>query len=154
MANKTKEEVLIGERNFDSIFNYDAGTVRSRFLTELRDNQKIMGTRCPHCNYVYVPARSTCLKCFANLSDFVEVGKTGTLMTYTIVNSPQKYYPAEPPFIYGVIQLDGANTGLVHLVSGVDIQKVQIGMRLMAVFKKQRVGSLLDIKFFAPISGK
>jgi len=154
MTNKSEEETLIGEREFDSIFSYDAGVVRSKFLTEIRDNERIVGIRCPNCNRVYVPPRSTCVKCFTSLSDFVEVAKTGTLTTYSIVNSSQSYYPSEPPFIYGVVQLDGADTGLVHLIGEVDPQKVRIGMRIRAVFKKERIGSILDIKYFKPIGGE
>jgi len=153
MVKKVKEDILIGERSFDSIFSYDAGAIRSKFLTEIRDHQRIIGIRCPDCNHVYVPPRSTCLKCFATLSDFVEVAKTGTLTTYSIVYGSQPYYPSEPPFIYGVIQLDGADTGLVHLISDVDPQQVRVGMRLRAVFKEKRVGSVLDIKYFKPIGG-
>jgi len=154
MVKKAKEEILIGERNFDSIFSYDAGTIRSRFLTEIRDNQKIMGMRCPHCNLVYVPPRSVCLKCFGNLSDFVEVGQAGKLTTYSIVYRSEPFYPVEPTFVYGIIQLDGADTGLVHFINEVDLQKVRIGMRVKAVFKEERVGSILDIKYFKPIGGE
>ncbi len=154
MAKKTKEENLIGERSFDSIFNYDAGAIRSRFLTEIRDNKRIMGIRCPHCNRVYVPARSICVKCFVNLSDFVEVANTGTVTTYSIVNSSAPYYPSEPPFIYGVIQLDGADTGLVHLIGEANSQEIRIGMRVRAIFKEERIGSILDIKYFKPIGDK
>jgi uncharacterized OB-fold protein len=154
MAVKSKEEILIGERDFDSIFNYDAGAVRSKFLTELRDNKRIMGTRCPECDLVYVPARSICLRCFNNLNDFVEVGTGGVVTAYTVVNARQPYYPVEPPFIYAIIQLDGASTGLVHLLGGVDPEKVKVGMRVRAVFKRKRVGSVLDIKYFRPAGGK
>jgi uncharacterized OB-fold protein len=154
MVKKAKEEILVGERDFDSIFSYDAGAIRSRFLTEIRDNQKIMGIRCPDCHRVYVPPRSVCLKCFANLSDFVEVAQTGTLTTYSIVYRSEPFYPVEPPFIYGIIQLDGADTGLVHLIGEVDPEKVRVGMRVKAVFKEERVGSILDIKYFRPNGGE
>ncbi|MFH1646502.1 MAG: Zn-ribbon domain-containing OB-fold protein [Chloroflexota bacterium] len=154
MAKKTKEEILVGERNFDSIFNYDAGAVRSRFLTEIRDNRKLTGIRCPQCNLVYVPPRSVCLKCFANLSDFVEVGQTGTLTTYSIVYRSEPFCPVEAPFVYGIVRLDGADTGLVHFISEVDLQKVHTGMRVKAVYKEERVGSILDIKYFKPAGGE
>ena len=49
MVKKVKEEILVGVRNFDSIFSYDAGAIRSRFLTEIRDNQKIVGIKCLDC---------------------------------------------------------------------------------------------------------
>ena len=151
MAKDAKEEILIGERNFDSIFSYDAGAIRSRFLTEIRDNRKIVGIRCTECNRVYVPPRAVCLKCFGNLSDYVEVGQEGTLTTYSIVYRSEPFYPVEPPFVYGIIQLDGADTGLVHFINEVDLQKVRVGMRVKAVFKEERVGSILDIKYFKPI---
>ncbi len=154
MAGEIKEEILHRERDFDSVFSYDAGATRSKFLTEIRDNKKILGIRCPNCNLVYVPPRSTCVKCFASLSEFVEVARTGTLTTYSVVHSSQPYYPSKPPFIYGVIELDGADTGLVHLIGEVDIKKRSVGMRVEAVFKDERIGSILDIKYFRPTGGK
>jgi uncharacterized OB-fold protein len=151
MAKKEKEEILIAERSFDSIFQYDAGEIRSRFLTEIRDNQKLVGIKCPDCNIVYVPPRAICLKCFGNLSDFVEVGQEGTLTTYSVVNRSEPFYPVKPPFIYGIIQLDGADTGFVHMIGEVDPKDIKVGMRVKAVYKKERVGSVLDIKYFKPI---
>jgi len=41
MAEQKKEELLVRERYFDSIFQYDAGAIRSRFLIALRDENKI-----------------------------------------------------------------------------------------------------------------
>jgi uncharacterized OB-fold protein len=154
MAQEIKEEILSATRNFDSIFSYDAGAIRSRFLTDLRDHKKITGMRCPKDNIVYVPVRSVCLKCFSNLTEFVEVGQTGTLTTYSIVYRPQPYYPVETPFVYGIIKLDGADTGLVHFVNEVDPQQVRAGMRVEPVFKEERVGSVLDIKYFKPVGGR
>jgi uncharacterized OB-fold protein len=154
MAKKAKEDILVGDRNFDSIFTYDAGAVRSRFLTEIRDNKKLVGIRCPNCNLVYLPPRSICQKCFSNLTEFVEVGQAGTLTTYSIVYRPEPHYPLEPPFVYGIIQLDGVDTGLVHFVNEVDLQDVRVGMRLKPVFKEERVGSILDIKYFKPAGGE
>jgi len=145
-----KEEILISERNFDSIFSYTAGIIRSKFLTEIRDNRKIVGTKCANCNLVWVPARSICIKCFTKLTEFVDVANTGTVTTYSVINISQPFYIAKPPFILGIIQLDGANTGLVHLISEVDLDDVKIGMRVKAVFKDDRVGSIMDIKHFKP----
>ena len=87
---------------------YTAGAVGSRFLIELRDNKKIMGTKCPACDMVYVPARSVCKYCFAQLDQWVEVSDTGTLQTYTVAGQRNGVQPVDPPIIYGIIQLDGA----------------------------------------------
>jgi uncharacterized OB-fold protein len=130
---------------------YTAGAVGSRFLIELRDNKKIMGTRCTACDLVYVPARSVCKHCFAQLDKWVEVSDRGTLQTYTVAGQANGVQPVDPPIIYGVILLDGASTGLVHMLSEVDLEKLAVGMRVKAVFREKRTASILDIKYFAPL---
>jgi hypothetical protein len=131
---------------------YTAGAVGSHFLIELRDNKKIMGTKCPACDLVYVPARSVCKYCFARLDQWVEVSDIGTLQTYTVAGQRNGVQPVDPPIIYGIIQLDGASTGLVHMLSEVEFEKLAIGMRVKAVFAEKRVGSILDIKYFKPLA--
>ena len=130
---------------------YTAGAVGSRFLIELRDNKKIMGTQCSTCDLVYVPARSVCKHCFAQLDKWVEVSDRGTLQTYTVAGQANGVQPVDPPIIYGVILLDGASTGLVHMLSEVDLENLAVGMRVKAVFREKRTASILDIKYFAPL---
>jgi len=132
---------------------YSAGAVGSQFLIELRDNKKIMGTRCPTCNRVYVPARSVCKDCFGELSEWVEVSQKGTLLTYTVAYQPNPVQPVEVPIVYGIVQLDGADTGFVHMLGEVDPGQLKVGTKVKAVFKskKERVASILDIKYFKPL---
>ena len=132
---------------------YSAGAVGSRFLIELRDNKKIMGTRCPTCNLVFVPARSVCRDCFGELSEWVEVSQKGTLLTYTVTCESNPIQPVSTPIVYGIVQLDGADTGFVHMLGQVDPEKLKVGTKVKAVFKskKERQGSILDIKYFKPL---
>jgi hypothetical protein len=130
---------------------YSAGAVGSQFLIGLRDKKKIMGMRCPTCNRVYVPARSACKDCFGQLSEWVEVSDKGTLLTYTICNQPNRVQPTATPVVYGIIQLDGADTGFVHMLGEVEPEQLRIGMRVQAVFKEKRDASILDIKYFKPL---
>jgi uncharacterized OB-fold protein len=132
---------------------YSAGAVGSRFLIELRDNKKIMGTRCPTCNLVYVPARSACRDCFGELSEWVEVSQKGTVLTYTVTYQSNPIQPVSTPIVYGIVQLDGADTGFVHMLGEVDPERLKVGTKVKAVFKskKERQGSILDIKYFKPL---
>ena len=130
---------------------YSAGAVGSRFLTELRDRKRIMGTRCPTCNRVYVPARSVCKDCFGQLDEWVEVSDKGTVLSYSVCHQPNPVQPVEASLVYGIIQLDGADTGLVHMLGELDFEQLGIGMRVQAVFRKERVASILDIKYFKPL---
>jgi uncharacterized OB-fold protein len=131
-------------------FNYAAGTIASRFFVELRDHGKILGRRCPKCTRVLVPPRKFCVQCFAPTSEWVEVKPTGTLINFTVVYKTAAHHPQKVPFAYGVIQLDGADTNLVHLLGEIDLGHIRQGMRLRAVFKEKRVGSILDIAYFRP----
>jgi len=132
-------------------FKYTAGRTGSRFLIGLRDNRKFMGTKCPTCNKVYVPPRSTCKDCFAQLNEWVDVSDKGTLLNYTVVHHAHVAQPVQPPFAYGIVQLDGADTGFVHMLGEVDFDRLEIGMRVQAVFNDERTASVLDIKHFKPI---
>ena len=143
-------DVFIYHGKVDIPDTYSAGTVGSRFLIEIRDNKRIMGTRCPACKRVYVPARSVCKDCFGRMDEWVEVGDKGTLLTYTVVHVPTSVQLKEPPVAYGIVQLDGADTGLVHLLGEADPDQLQVGMKMQAVFAEERVGSILDIKYFKP----
>lgn len=130
---------------------YTAGALGTRVLTSIRDKKQILASRCSTCNRVYVPARVTCHVCFGQMEALVEVSNIGTLLTYAIVNEGNICQPGEPPLIYGIVQLDGADNGFVHLLGGVEPEQLRIGMRVQAVFKEERRGSVLDIKFFKPL---
>lgn len=132
-------------------YTYAAGPVRSRFLLELRDNQRIMGTRCPSCNRVYVPAKPTCIVCLSALDEWVQVSNTGTVLTYTVVAQPGPCHKRAAPLIYGIVQLDGADTGMTHFLDEIDHKDLRVGMRVQAVFQEAREGNILDIKYFKPL---
>lgn len=131
-------------------YRYNMGKVTSKFFIEIRDHKKICGIRCVNCKITYVPPRSICGKCFSILQDWVEVSDQGTLETFTVVNYSTMVHPVPAPIIYGIIKLDGADTGLAHLIGEADPEKLHIGMRLQAVFKDNRQGNMLDILYFKP----
>ena len=131
---------------------FSAGAVGSRFLIELRDKKRIMGMRCPTCNRVYVPARSICKDCYGQLDEWVEISDKGTVLTYATDYETKSIQPTGTPIIYGISQLDGADTGFVHMLGEVDPEQLRVGMRVQAVFQKEREGSILDIKYFKPLA--
>lgn len=131
---------------------WHVGTTGSRFYMELKDNCRIWGTKCPQCDSVYVPPKSTCPKCFSEIQEWVRVGNAGILLTYTEIHySVPNIQPEIPPYYIGIIQLDGASTGLVHLLGEVHLSELKIGMRMEAVFREKREGNYLDIQFFRPV---
>jgi uncharacterized OB-fold protein len=152
-----EEEILIMPGAWNLPFRHTAGRFASRFFRELRDSQKIYGVRCPQCRRVLLPPRPMCERCFASIDEWVEVGHQGTLEAYTICYVPFLGLPP-PPVGMVVVKLDGADTCLQHILSGVDLsdpdkarEVVKIGMRVEAVWREQRRGEILDIQYFKPI---
>lgn len=56
--------------------------------------------------------------------------------TYTIVHEPQPVYHASPPFAFGIIKLDGGDTGIIYRLGEIDYKKIHVGMRVKAVFEE------------------
>jgi len=56
----------------------------------------------------------------------------------------------DAPYPVGIIKLDGADTGMCHLLGEVVPEDIKIGMRVEAVFQEQRKGNILDIAYFKP----
>ena len=135
-----------------SNFLVSTGATGTKFLIALRDEKKIMGLKCPSCNKVYVPPRLHCPTCFDRCSEWVELNGKGTLSSYTIVRYEEPYMPKQVPFAYAIIQMDGADVGMAHVLGEVDLDKIEVGMRLEPVFKEEREGSILDIDYFKPSS--
>ena len=132
---------------------YYAGKVGSLFFTTLRDKKKILGIRCRKCRQVLWPPRGICGRCFSLLSeaDMVQIGPNGTLETFTRVNYSEPVHPRKAPFIYGIIKLDGADTGIAHFIDEVDYGQLHAGMRMQPVFADERNGDILDISHFKPL---
>jgi len=130
-------------------YTWWVGEVGSRFLIALRDKKKIIGNRCDRCNTVYVPPRKNCGTCFADIDEFVELSNEGIVSAYTIVRFKYPLQPADPPFAYALIRLDGADVGLVHIIKD-DLDRLKNGVRVRAHFKDQseRIGHILDIDSF------
>jgi hypothetical protein len=84
----------------------------------------------------------------------VEVSQKGTLLTYAVAYQPNPVQPLEPPIAYGIVQLDGADTGFVHMLGEVHPEQLKTGMKVKAVFKvkRERQASILDIKYFKPLA--
>lgn len=132
---------------------YYVGKIGSVFYTKLRDEKKILGVKCVKCNKVFWPPRGVCGRCFSQLpdADLVEIGPNGTLQTFTLITYEEPVHPRKAPFIYGIIKLDGADTGMAHLIDEVAFEELKIGMRLQPVFAEERNGNILDISHFKPL---
>ncbi|HJQ26637.1 MAG TPA: Zn-ribbon domain-containing OB-fold protein [Blastocatellia bacterium] len=128
-------------------YRWSYGRALTRFFEESRDHRRLMGTRCPLCAAVVVPAARICTRCYVEATEWVEVSDHGVLATYTTVHLPFPGQPTEPPYTYGLILLDGASTYFAHLINE-PVEHLACGLRVQAVWSEQRQGDLFDILYF------
>lgn len=128
-------------------YRWSYGQALSRFFEESRDNRRLMGTKCPRCASVVVPAARICTRCFVEATEWVEVSDHGVLDTFTTVHLPFPGQPTEPPYTYGLVLLDGASTYFSHLIDE-PVENLACGMRVEAVWSENRKGDLFDILHF------
>ena len=135
---------------FDVGFTYTrlVGPVIGEFLTGLRDG-KISGTKssqgkvvCPATEYDPVTAEE--------LSEFVALPDTGTVKTWSWVNQPRPKHLLQKPFAWALVQIDGADTAMLHMVDAGSEAKMKTGMKVKARWAAERKGFITDIACFEP----
>jgi uncharacterized OB-fold protein len=135
----------------DLSYRYSYGEYYDRFYREMRDNGRVMGVRCSRCSAVLLPPRPYCGFCFEPAEEWVQVSDEGTVVTYTVVHQTAPGQPVEPPYTYALIMLDGADTHFPHLLDEVPAGAMEVGMRVKAVWVRDRNGTLHDIEYFRPL---
>ncbi len=139
-------------------FKYSYGQYFPVFYNGLKE-KKIMAVSCPQCKGVILPPRPYCGRCFVDVEEeWVELEDEGTVKSYTVVHIPFTGQPTDPPYCYALIRLDGKdgrpnmNTDFHHRIDEIDdLEAVHIGMRVKAVWKEHRLGSIHDILYFKPV---
>ncbi|MET7992194.1 zinc ribbon domain-containing protein [Amycolatopsis sp. NPDC005232] len=144
--------LLPGNWNFD--YTYFAGATASRFFAELRDNQRILGRRCPGCERLVVPARSYCDACYvATRDEWEPVGTEGTIDAFGFISTKFPGLP-DPPLVIAFVTLDGADSAILNFVEGIDLSDESAAGeylfthdRVRVVFSEQREGRITDFHF-------
>jgi hypothetical protein len=137
------------EPGFD--YTRSLGAVRSRFITGLRDHS-VIGVRGSD-GRVHVPPVEYDPVTAAALDEFVEVGIEGTVRTWSWMSRPIEGQPLDRPFAWALVQLDGADTTLLHAVDVPGPEHMSTGMRVRIRWTEATVGDINDIACFEPAVG-
>lgn len=135
-------------------YSWWAGDTAGRFLTTLRDEQTIMGTRCERCERVFVPPRKTCPTCFTENKTWTAVSNEGTVTAFTVARRQLAAIARPVPVVFALIRLDGADTALLHTIGRIDPDRVSIGMRVRACFSREAGATMAAISHFEPAEEK
>lgn len=143
----------LGDMEVDH-FHYTAGIAGEAFFVALRDKGVILGTRCESCGVTYVPPRIYCEHCFAESTEYQDVGLRGRVRSFTVARLGKDANELDRPEIFAVIEFGSGTTGLLHKLGGVPPAAVKVGLEVEAVLKSkaQREGRITDIEHFRPIA--
>jgi hypothetical protein len=124
------------------------GDVLGHWFTGLRDG-RIEGIRAND-GRVLVPPQEYDPVTSETLSEWVPVGTSGQVLTWTWVPAALEDNPLDRPFAWALIRLDGADTGLLHAVDAGTPERMATGMRVQVKWRAETEGSIRDIECFVP----
>ena len=138
-----REILQSGIDNFPSLnvtlpmpYTLTAGLSVATFLGALADHE-ILGSSCPKCSVVIVPAQDYCGVCGSTTEGFLKIAQTGTI---TAISKGEK-------FTLAFIRLDGAGMDFLHrMIPGESTPK--IGDRVKAVWANEAIPSILGLEGF------
>lgn len=131
-------------------FARSTGPVVGAFLTALREGF-VVGIRRAD-GTVLVPPVEYDPDTAEPLTEIVEVADTGVVTTWCWSGAPRPQQPIEGTFAWALIQLDGADTPMLHAVRAGDASEMSTGMRVRAQWRAEREGRISDIECFVATS--
>jgi uncharacterized OB-fold protein len=141
-------EILSQEFELGFTYTRSTGPVVGRFLTELRD-RNVVGNRGSD-GRVYVPPAEFDPVTAEALTEFVEVGQSGEVVSWAWVSEPRTSHPFDHPFAWAMIRLDGADVPMIHAVDAGEEAAMHTGMRVRVQWAEETVGFITDIACFVP----
>ncbi|MGW1679303.1 Zn-ribbon domain-containing OB-fold protein [Saccharopolyspora sp. NPDC002376] len=135
------------EVGFD--YTRSLGPVHRRFATEL-GGRRIVGVRGSD-GRVHVPPVEYDPDTAAALDEFVPVGTSGTVLSWSWMPQPMEGQPLQHPFAWAFVLLDGADTPMLHAVDVGSPDAIRTGMRVQVRWSPQRGNGIRDIVCFEPV---
>ncbi len=142
------EPVLHADVTLEYPFTRSTGPVVGAFLTALREGFVVGIMRAdgtvlvPPCEYDPATAEP--------LTEVVEVGDAGVVTSWCWNGEPRPGQPFDAAYAWAMIQLDGADTSMLHAVRAPERHVLRTGMRVKAVWRAEREGHISDIECFVP----
>lgn len=148
-ASQQEPELLSAPHVIEYAYRRSLGPVLSRFFTSLRE-RRIEGVRTAAGRVLVPPAEYDPETGESTTQKFVEVGPGGVVCSWAWVARPRGRHPLARPFAFALIQLDGADTQLLHAVDCGSEASISTGMRVTAKWADETAGSIGDIESFVP----
>lgn len=131
----------------DLHFDYtrSTGPVLSAFFTAIRD-RRLIGARVAD-GRVMVPPPEYDPGTGEAITDFVDVGSAGTVLSYAWQGEVHPEHLPTEPFAWALVELDGADTPILHVLTNISADELSVGMRVQASWVSDPTGSITDFTF-------
>lgn len=143
-----KGPVLTAPLIIEYPFKRTTGPVVGAFLTGLRE-RVIVGSKAEDGRVIVPPAEFDPVS-GNDLTELVEVGPAGEVVTWAWVSTPHAKHPLDRPFAWAQIRPDGADTSMLGVVDAGSIDAMATGMRVEAVWADEREGHIADLARWVP----
>lgn len=142
------DQLLRADHIMEYAYKRSLGPVLSHFFTGLRDRQ-VYGVKTAKGRVIVPPAEYDPETGDAT-TDFVEVGPGGVVKSWSWIEKPKSKNHLQEPFAWALIQLDGADTALLHAVRASGPDAMSTGMRVRVAWADETKGCIQDIACFVP----
>jgi uncharacterized OB-fold protein len=132
-----QEDIIHVPGRWEINYDHSAGETATQFLKAIGEDAQLLGKRCPGCGRVLAPPRGFCDRCLVDTDEWVEIGPTGHIESFTIVTEDIGTGP-DPPFAPAYVQLEGADTAMVNLLRGLDLTDPEAAAATLGVGKPVR----------------
>ena len=148
MSPTPEGEVLSAPNIIEYPFSRTTGPVIGAFMTGLREGV-VLGIKASD-GRVLCPPPEYDADTAEPLTELVELGDEGEVLTWAWIVDPLADQPLDHPFAWALIRLDGADSGLLHAVDAGSSEAMSTGMRVKVRWRAEREGSITDIECFEP----
>ena len=147
----TSTEVLSAPHFMEFPYTRSTGPMVGAFLTGLRDRQ-VLGVR-DSTDRVVVPPPEYDAATAEQLphDQLVPVGPEGVVTSWSWNATPRSGQPFERPFAWALVQLDGADTSLLHALDA-PADAISTGMRVRIRWADETTGFINDIACFEALN--
>ena len=147
----TSSEVLSAPHSMEFPYTRSTGPMVGAFLTGLRDRQ-VLGVR-DSAGRVVVPPPEYDAATAEQLphDQLVPVGPEGVVTSWSWNATPRLGQPFDRPFAWALVQLDGADTSLLHALDAAPDQ-ISTGMRVRIRWSDETTGYIKDIACFEAVN--
>ncbi len=141
-------EVLHADHRLEYPYSRSTGPIIGAFMTALREGRFVGATGAE--GRIIVPPTEYDPDTGDDVGALVDVGPGGVITSWAWVERPLRKHPVQTPFAWALVQLDGADTGLLHAVCASGPEALSTGARVTARFRPaaERIGAMADLECF------